>query len=118
MLEALKDKLQRRRDLREVEAMTETDLADIGLSRAELEDMVTTDGTVVARQMEMAWRHGVTNQIFGLARHDHVEIVRRCRDCGATDECRSFLADPSRPASEATFCPNAKAYDALAATRD
>ena len=115
MLEALKEKLQRRRDLREIAAMSDSDLDDIGLSRGELSDLVETDGAVIARQMEMAWRHGVTNNVFGIARHDYAQIVQRCRDCGATGDCAKYLADPTRPASEATFCPNADAYRELAA---
>ncbi|MFM2355350.1 MAG: hypothetical protein RLZZ528_1086 [Pseudomonadota bacterium] len=115
MLVDIKERLQRRRNLREIDAMTDADLDDIGLSRGVLSDLVSTDGAVIARQMEMAWRHGVTDRVFGIARQDYASIVARCRTCGAASDCATFLADPSRPVAEATFCPNAAAYRDLAA---
>lgn len=110
----LKDMRERRRAVREVDTLSPRDLEEVGLTRGELRELVQTPGEIITRQMEMAFRHGLTDRDFAKHRHDYAAMVLICRDCRSVDTCRHFLAAPNAPLTEATFCPNAESYRDLA----
>lgn len=103
-----------RRDRAEIRSLTERDLDDLGLSKDELIVLVQTPEPVAVRQRKMAARFGLTDGDLSDSRHDLVAAVQRCRNCGATQECATYLANPDLAADQATFCPNADTYRGLA----
>ena len=115
MFNRIKALLDRWQDVREVSALSDRDLDDLGMSRAQVEAFVRMPHDVPDRVIAMA-------RIFGLdevevkANHaewlDLLEVCGTCHDRGA---CKLVLerGDLSRP-QDCGFCLNAPAFDAKA----
>ena len=106
--------LERRRAHREIDAMELRELDEIGLSRAQLRQIVDTPDEVVQRMTLMAERHGLSDEELDELRQDYAHLLATCAHCHATGTCAHFLADPAATADQATFCPNHADYTALA----
>lgn len=114
MFDILSRALERRRRHREVDAIDERGLDELGLSRGELHTLVDAPATVIARLSEMAFRHGLDDAKLARSAHDYAQMVDACEHCAATRECRSFLSDPAADVAAAGFCPNRAVYRELA----
>jgi hypothetical protein len=115
MFDRLTALLDRSRTLRELCAMGERDLDDIGVSRGELEAVVTAPPQVTERMLAMAARHGVGQHELAGHNSDFAGMIESCRSCESLGACRGFLADPAADPARAVFCPNHATYDALCA---
>lgn len=114
MFDRIKTLLQRRADFKEVDAMSERDLADLGLSRDQLRDFV-------AMPHDLAERVTAMSRIFGVPeaelQRDHdrwVALLHSCGHCADRGACGLVLdrAELSGP-RDAAFCPNGGAFAEL-----
>lgn len=115
MFNRIKALLDRWHEVREVSALTDRDLTDLGMSRAQVEAFVRMPHDVPDRVIAMA-------RIFGLdeaevkANHaewqDLLEVCGTCHDRGA---CKLVLerGELSRP-QECSFCLNAHTFETKA----
>ncbi|MEH7828203.1 DUF6455 family protein [Gemmobacter denitrificans] len=118
MRERLQTLFAKWRSLTEIEALTERDLTDIGLNRAQIEDFVRMPADTTARMARMAAIFGLTVEDL---KRDHgawLDRVQTCGHCGERRRCSQVLeqADAASPA-QAGFCPNAADYAALSEGR-
>ncbi len=110
--------LQCRRAVREVDALSERDLNELGLSRDEVRAFARTSPEVTARVARMA-------SVFGLEAADiqrdipgYRDLVASCATCGRAGECRDRLQDAAHlTPDDVDFCPNAPAYAAKSGWR-
>jgi hypothetical protein len=118
MFERLREYLERTGPGDEIAALTERDLAEIGVTRDALRIAATAPREVTERMTAMAFRHGLVPDDFDSYRADVAGLVESCAGCASLGACRAYLADADAPASEADFCPNHVTYAALAAARE
>ncbi|MEZ5797948.1 MAG: DUF6455 family protein [Paracoccaceae bacterium] len=116
MFDRIKTLLSRWHEIKEVEALSDRDLADLGLSRDQLRDFI-------AMPHDVADRVAAMGRIFGLSeatlQRDHaqwVDILSTCGHCADRGACALVLSKGqlSRPA-DATFCPNHDTFTGLSA---
>lgn len=107
MLERLRQLLQRHRDLAEVAALSDHELADLGVSRDQAEQLAALPDDISGRITAMG-------RIFGLSESDLLrdravwqELLAVCHSCRELRACRRLLdhADTASP-GDAGFCPN------------
>lgn len=115
MFERIKALIHRWDEIREVDALSDRDLDDIGLSRAQLEDFVRMPHDIDQRVTAMAAVFGVDETEL---RRDHgqlLDMLHTCGHCKDRGACALVLerAELSRP-RDADFCPNAGDFTRLA----
>lgn len=118
MRERLQSVFARWRSLKEIEALSERDLSDIGLSRAEVIDFVQMPVDSPRRLAAMAEIFGLTEAELRAEHEAYLDLLRNCGHCGARRACSETLAhaNQARPA-DCGFCPNAAEYAARAALK-
>lgn len=113
MFERIKALIARWQDLKEIEALSDRDLDDLGMSRAQVEAFARMPHDVPDRVTAMA-------KIFGLSedevRADHgkwLELLETCGQCGDRAACKLVLerGELSRP-RDCGFCLNAGSFTA------
>lgn len=113
MFDRIKALIARWQELKEIEALTDRDLADLGMSRAQVEAFARMPHDVPDRVTAMA-------AIFGLSetdiRADHgrwLELLETCGQCGDRGACALVLerGELSRP-HDCSFCLNAGTFNA------
>jgi len=114
MLERLREMRERRRAGAEIDALSQRDLDETGLSRGALHAVAGAPAAVVVRQGRMAERFGLTEVDFRFNRQDFAAILAQCASCRSAAACARFLDDPQATAAEARFCPNRDLYLVLA----
>ncbi|MFN0115725.1 MAG: DUF6455 family protein [Paracoccaceae bacterium] len=107
----------RSRAVREVAALDDRAIGELGLSRAELARVVTAPQAVTDRLRAMAARHGLGPRDLAGHNRDIAGMVESCRACASVGACRAFLAAPGAEAARALFCPNHTTYEALRAAQ-
>lgn len=117
MLERLKAMVEHRREHAEIAQLSERDLDDLGLTREQLLNVVDTPEDVSRRMLQMAARHGISEEELENYRQDFAVLLGTCAHCHSVGTCGRMLADPTEPAEAATFCPNHKDYLALVAEK-
>lgn len=117
MLERLKAMVEHHREHLEIAQMSDRDLDDLGLTREQLIHVVDTPEDVSRRMLQMAKRHGISEEELEAYRQDFAQLLETCDHCHSAGKCGRFLADPSQPATAATFCPNHAEYLALVGER-
>lgn len=115
MFERLRTALQRWHDLKEVSALSDRDLDDIGISRDQLEQWVRMPADVPDRVVAMAAIFGLTEEEL---RRDEAlwrDLVCTCGQCHDRGACALVLerGDLSRP-RDCGFCLNAATFHGLA----
>ncbi|MBL4929836.1 DUF1127 domain-containing protein [Fuscibacter oryzae] len=116
MFERIKALIHRWDEIREVDAMSDRDLDDIGLSRAQLEEFVRMPHDLDKRVTAMAAIFGVDETAL---RQDHghlIDMLHTCGHCEHRGACALVLerGELSRP-RDAGFCPNAADFTQIAA---
>ena len=115
MFNRIKALLNRWHEIKEIEALTDRDLDDLGMSR----DQVLAFARMPA---DLTQRVTAMGQIFGVPevelKRDHaewVELLSVCGHCADRGACGVVLerGDLSRPA-DAGFCPNRGSFAAFA----
>jgi Domain of unknown function (DUF1127)/Family of unknown function (DUF6455) len=114
MFDRIKTLLHRWSEFKEVNALTDRDLADLGLSRAQV---------VAFTQMpsDISDRVAAMGAIFGIPevdlKRDHaqwVDLLETCGPCSHRAACSAVLAkaDQSHP-SDCSFCLNRESFAAM-----
>ncbi len=112
MFDRIKTLIERWNEVREVEALSQRDLADLGMSRSQVEAFVRMPHDVPDRVVAMA-------RIFGLDENDvkanhaeWLELLQTCGTCKERGAC-SFVLDRSHLShpQDCSFCLNAHRFD-------
>ena len=115
MFDRIKALISRWNELREVGEMSDRELADLGMSRTQVEAFVRMPQDVPDRVLAMA-------EIFGLSQTevqaDHAEwmaLLETCGTCHDRSACKHVLERGalSRPA-DCSFCLNAHSFESKA----
>ena len=115
MFAKLMDRMARRKRLSTAQNMTDRDLSDLGVTRAQLLNFVKMPDDVLDRMGKMADVFGADLRKIQNHRESYLDAVEACHSCDAQKICRKTLAaqGPNRPKSEdIDFCPNAALYAA------
>ena len=113
MLQTLRNFVERWRDSKAVEAMSDRDLAELGMSRDQVINFLRMPPDTPDRVLAMA-------RVFGLSagdvKADHAEwldLLETCSHCLNRGACSLTLAkgDLAGP-RDASYCPNRAAFEA------
>lgn len=101
---------------KELQRLTDTDLADMGISRDQIADIARAQEAPQLLQ-QMLQRLEIADGV--LARHPGLrdELARVCRSCGARNLCRHWLQQDRTDESYRDFCPNESQLAALKKNR-
>jgi hypothetical protein len=115
MFDRIRSILHRIEEIREVDEMSDHDLADLGLTRGQLYDFLRMPRDLDARVTAMAAIFGLTGDQL---KHDHgiwVDLLSTCGHCTDRAACSALLAEVgSAKSADAHFCPNHDAFAGLA----
>lgn len=92
------------------------ELADLGLSRVDYQNLISGVPGTRARMEALAAQFGVTPEMIDRDRGTALEIAQVCGHCGHARSCQNAL--DLGVAFEFTRCPNADHYKTLAAAAD
>jgi Domain of unknown function (DUF1127). len=105
------------RDLHDIEAMSDAELADLGVSRAEALALAALPDDVPTRVTEMAKVFGIASEELLADRRLWHELLHSCSQCHDLATCHRFMAraEPEEPVDRASlgFCPNRHTFDSL-----
>ncbi len=111
MLNQIRRFLDRLDQLKQVEALSDHDLYDLGMTRAQVTAFATMPADVPDRVTAMATIFGISNNELKANRADYLELLGTCANCNQRSKCARLLQDASlAQPTDATFCPNAPAY--------
>ena len=115
MFDRIKALMARWHDLQEVDAMSDRDLDDLGMTRHQVTLFVQMPKDVPDRVAAMAEIFGLSDAEVKANHARYVEILEVCGTCGYRGACQLVLdrGELSRPI-EASFCPNARDYTDMA----
>lgn len=115
MLNQIRRFLDRLDQLKQVDALSDNDLYDLGMTRAQITAFATMPADVPDRVTAMAAIFGISTHELKANRADYLELLGTCANCNQRRKCARLLQDASlaRPA-DATFCPNSPLYTAQA----
>ncbi len=115
MFNHIKAMRQRWQVRREAAEMSDRDLEDIGLSRSQLQHLVTMPADVPQRVAAMGQIFGLDEAKLRADPPSYVWMLERCGACGDRGACGLVLdrGELSRP-RDAAFCPNAADFVDLA----
>lgn len=111
MLERIRALVERWHELKEVEALTERDLDDLGMSRGQVEAFARMPHDTPDRMAAMAANFGISAEDLHANHGEYLELLGTCGTCRDRATCASVLAKKqlARP-SDCAFCPNAPAF--------
>lgn len=89
-------------------------LADIGLTRDEMETMIKNSPRSRALQQAMLKRLGLEQRVASLTPDVARSIERRCATCSQQAECGDWVAHAQASDGYPRFCPNAETFEAVA----
>lgn len=115
MMERFLRAFRRSRDLGDLLAMSDTELADLGITRAQALALNALPDDVPARVRAMGHVFGLSDDML-LADADRWHaLLNSCNQCSGLPACRRFMAreEPGAP-RDVDFCPNSAAFRALA----
>ena len=104
--------ISRYRDLEAVAALSERELADMGLSREQAMHLASLPRDVPERVAAMARIFGVTEAELQRDRNEWLELLEVCDGCHELPACRRLmmLGDFATP-GETGFCPNRDVFE-------
>lgn len=111
MFDRIRALLDRWHDLQSIDALSDRDLDDLGMSRAQLAEFISIPADVPDRIARMAAVFGIPQAALQANRADYLELLGTCHTCADRAACALALhkGDIKSPA-DAAFCPNAKIY--------
>ena len=105
---------RRSRDLNTIAEMSDAQLADMGVSRAQALALAAVEDSVPVRLTKMARAQHVPDAVLGKDRDSWHELVHRCADCHDVPACERYLArDEGMDDAVVAFCPNMAMFNAL-----
>lgn len=115
MLEGFRNFLRHLREMREADALTDRELADLGLSRDQLHFFLNLRPDVPERVAAMARIFGVDEADLRAIHGEYLDILGTCGTCADRGACGVALAEGSLKGPEdCTFCPNWDIFNAKA----
>lgn len=115
ILDRLKHMIHVRRDLAELAQLSDHDLADLGVNRAEAVDMIRMPPDTPRRMALMAALFGVTETRLHQDPAAYVDMLRGCGHCADRGACARVLSKAElRGPQDAAFCPNSPAFVEMA----
>lgn len=109
--------LSRERSHAEIEAMSDIEVADLGLDRAALHGFAEARPGMRRQMLEMAERFGLEEVDVNHPRWRALEAADTCRTCATPEACRKYLSGKGDGSFTPQDCPNAGLYSEAAATR-
>lgn len=111
MLERIRAMLVRWRDLKEVDALSDRDLDDLGMSRSQLEFFARLPHDAPDRMAAMAANFGISDADLKANHAEYLELLGTCGTCHDRATCALVLAkqELARP-SDCAFCPNSHSF--------
>jgi hypothetical protein len=115
MFDRIKALVDRWHDLREVESLTDRDLEDLGMSRAQVLHFTRMPYDVADRVAHMAAVFGLTEDELQKDYGAYLDLLDTCGGCTERGPCARILASGQASPDRCLFCPNAPAFAAAAA---
>lgn len=114
MFDRIRSLVHRLHDEQQINALTELDLNDLGLSRDQLLDFLRMPQDITERVTAMAAIFGVSEADLKRNYPQWIDLLTTCGHCADRRSCRKVLdkADDARP-EEATFCLNRTVFTEL-----
>ncbi len=111
MLERYKSMLNRWRDGKAADALTERDLADLGMSRDQVLNFLRMPQDVPERLVAMGKIFGLTERQLKTDHGTWIERLEVCGACADRSKCARVIGrgTDARP-DDAAFCPNASGF--------
>jgi hypothetical protein len=107
MLDRLRSLVKRLQDIREVAALSDRDVADLGLSRDQVEAFVHLPRDVPERVSAMAAVFGVAERDLRAVHGEYLDILGTCGSCADRVDCGKALAEGRlKTPEDCGFCPN------------
>lgn len=115
MFDRIKTLLDRWHEIREVEALSDRDIADLGLTRDQLAHFVRMPADVEDRVTHMAAVFGLSAEAIRENHAQWVDLLEVCGGCTDRAACAHVLqkGDGAHPA-DCGFCRNRATFQALA----
>jgi hypothetical protein len=97
-------------------ALTLRELADLGISRAELQEMVASPRALPQRVDRAANAFGLTHEMVARDRRAYAEVMCVCATCSASPDCEADV-EVGAPGTrqDLSFCPNGPQFRELLA---
>jgi hypothetical protein len=115
MLDRIRALIHRLQDVAEINALTDREISDLGMSRDQVLDFLRMPQDITERVTAMAAIFGVPEAAL---RRDHaqwVELLATCGHCADRGACARVLAKGSAAVgADAPFCGNGPAFAELA----
>jgi len=90
------------------QALTDRELHDLGMTRAQIMSFVTMPAEVPDRLGRMAALFGIPEDELQSNRAEYLELLQTCACCSVSGPCARLLArGPDALTEHAGFCPNA-----------
>ncbi len=116
MMERILRLIRLSRDRHDIDAMSDAELADLGVSRAEALSLAALPDEVPARVTAMARIFGVAEAALLADRGLWHEVLNRCQHCDDLAACHRFMArEAPADKDDVSFCPNRATFEALSA---
>ncbi len=111
----LRDFLAQERTRAEIEAMSDVEVADIGLDRSDLYNFAAARPQMRMQMLRMAEQFGLSEEDVTRPRWRALECVHKCRTCSQPEACFRYLAGMGDGSFGQADCPNAESYSEIAA---
>ncbi|MBI1171630.1 DUF1127 domain-containing protein [bacterium] len=116
MFERIKALMERWQDVKEINALTDRDLDDLGMSRDQVQAFARLPHDVADRVKHMAAVFGLSDAELHRDHAAYLELLSTCGTCRERAHCAHVLADAARDLPvDASFCLNAEAFAAQTA---
>lgn len=114
MLTRIRALIDRWQQIKSLEALTDRDLADLGMTRDQVRDFILMPPDVPNRVARMAAIFGIPEADLKAHHADYLELLGTCAHCTDRAACSVILRneDVARP-QDAAFCPNGERFAAL-----
>jgi len=115
MMERFRNFLLKWRELKEIEALTDRDLDDLGMTREQVQAFARMPVDTAERMATMARLFGVTAEELKRDYGQYLDMLCTCGTCRDRAACALVLdkGELARP-SDCAFCPNASTFAAMA----
>lgn len=111
MFHAIRTLFDRRREARAVEALTERDLADLGMTKTQVLHFLRMPSDTPARVVAMGKIFGRKESSLKQDEAQWIKLVETCADCHDRKACALVLAKAAEATPcDAWFCPNCRRF--------